>query len=274
MNNLLPHSLRHPRSSNLPARVHSVLAALLVCLSFHSMALAEWTIISTKSIGSPCPGLDVVQTECKNGDATARLTALVFKDNTYTLRVVDSPSPGNAILENSLRHAGVPAGVNGGYFHPDFTPLGLVVSNATTLHNYEKAKLLSGVVGADSSGRISILRSTEYRSKKPDFRDAIQCGPMLLEKGSPVSGLNAERIARRTAAATGTSGLAALVYISSVSLKDAAQILALPKIFGAWAPSSALNLDGGTSSGMWADAIISLPEIKRVRNFLAVVPLD
>jgi len=60
--------------------------------------------------------------------------------------------------------------------------------------------------------------------------------------------------------------------LCSVTLADAAEILALPKILGSWAPSTALNLDGGSSSTLWARDIISLPEIKRVRNFLEVVP--
>jgi hypothetical protein len=81
---------------------------------------------------------------------------------------------------------------------------------------------------------------------------------MLVEHGKPVQGLNASRIARRTAAATGPNGSTALVYITSVSLEDAANILALPNIFGSWAPRSALNLDGGTSSGLWADAVVEL----------------
>lgn len=244
----------------------------MVFLAGAHASMAQWAVAGTKTLQSPRPGLEIVQTDCKNGKSTARLTAIVFKEKAFTLRVVDSPSPGNAILENTLRHAGIPAGVNGGYFHPDFTPIGLVVSDGKILHPYEKAKLLSGILGSDSQGRITILRSSDYRRKPPAFRDAIQCGPMLVEHGKPVPGLNASRIARRTAAATGPGGSTALVYITSVSLEDAANILALPGIFGSWTPRSALNLDGGTSSGLWADAVVSLPEIKRVRNFLGIVP--
>ena len=237
-------------------------------------ASAEWAITSSKSLGSPEKGIQVIESSCRDGDASARVTAIVFNEKQATLRVVDSPSPGNATLENTLRHAGVPAGVNGGYFHPDHKPIGLVVANGDSIHSYEKAKLLTGIVGAKLDGRISIIRSTTYQKKPVPFQDAIQCGPMLVEDSSPVAGLNAERIARRTAAATGSGGNVALVYISSVTLADAANILSLPNIFGTWSPTSALNLDGGTSSGLWADNVVALPEIKRVRNFLGVVPRD
>ena len=260
-------------SARSPARICSVLAAVFFAIIVPSTS-AEWTITSSNSLGSPAEGIQVIESSCRDGKASARVTAIVFNEKQANLRVVDSPSPGSATLENTLRHAGVPAGVNGGYFHPDHKPIGLVVANGESIHSYEKAKLLTGIVGAKKDGRVSIIRSTTYQKKPVTYRDAIQCGPMLVEDSSPVAGLNAERIARRTVAATGSGGNAALVYITSVTLADAANILSLPNIFGTWSPTSALNLDGGTSSGLWADNIVSLPEIKRVRNFLGVVPRD
>ncbi|MFM8981990.1 MAG: phosphodiester glycosidase family protein, partial [Spartobacteria bacterium] len=87
-----------------------------------------------------------------------------------------------------------------------------------------------------------------------------------------VAGMNSEKLARRTAVATGPNQRCALIYLTSITLADAAEILSLPKILSAWTPATALNLDGGSSSTLWARDIISLPEIKRVRNFLEVVP--
>lgn len=268
-----PQAFSLTESARSPARIHSVLAAVFMAI-FVPAAPAEWTIISSKPLGSPAEGILVIESSCRDGDASARVTAIVFNEKQATLRVVDSPSPGSATLENTLRHAGVPAGVNGGYFHPDHKPIGLVVANGDAIHAYEKAKLLTGIVGAKTDGRISIIRSTAYQKKPVTYRDAIQCGPMLVEDSTSVAGLNAERIARRTAVATGSGGNVALVYTTSVTLADAANILSLPNIFGTWSPTSALNLDGGTSSGLWANNVVSLPEIKRVRNFLGVVSRD
>jgi hypothetical protein len=93
---------------------------------------------------------------------------------------------------------------------------------------------------------------------------------MLSENSAPVPGLNAEKIARRTAVATGPADQAALLYLTSVTLSDTAEILSLPKIMGSWRPTAALNLDGGSSSTLWARNTLSLPEIKRVRNFIEV----
>ncbi|MEI8292514.1 MAG: phosphodiester glycosidase family protein [bacterium] len=246
--------------------------ASLVLLAAVPATIADWSIVSATGLGEPAPGMEIIETHCVNGTQTARVTALCFNDKNHTLRVIDSPSPGSATLANTLRNAKVLGGVNGGYFHEDFRPVGLVISDGKTLNGFERAKLLSGVVGVKSDGHVSILRSGDYDSAKFQLHQAIQCGPMLVEDGHAVAGLNGDRIARRTVVAKGMGGQAALVYISSVSLADAARILALPSILDTWKPQNALNLDGGSSSGLWACNGVSLSEIARVRNFLAIVP--
>lgn len=248
------------------------LAALCLLAGIVLPAHAEWHIVATTPLGSPAPGVKAIEVRCENDEQSARLTALCFQENSHTLRVIDSPSPGSATLANTLAAAGAVGGVNGGYFHDDFRPVGLVISNGKTLHAFEQAKLLSGIVGVRPNGQIAILRSGGFQAHPPALRQAVQCGPMLVENGRPVGGLNAKRIARRTAVATGLHGHVALVHLTSVPLADAATILSLPGIFGDWPPRSALNLDGGTSTGLWAGKTASLAEIKRVRNFLAVFP--
>jgi len=233
---------------------------------------ADWSIVSAKVLGEPAPHVELIETHCVNGNQTARVTALCFNDKNHTLRVIDSPSPGHATLANTLTHAKAVGGVNGGYFHKDYRPVGLVISDGKTLHGFEKAKLLSGLVGVGQDGLVSILRSGDYLPAKSQFFQALQCGPMLVENDQLVQGLNDERIARRTIVGKGTRGETALIYISSVTLADAARILALPAILDTWKPKTAINLDGGSSSGLWAENGTSLAEIVRVRNFLAIVP--
>jgi hypothetical protein len=98
---------------------------------------------------------------------------------------------------------------------------------------------------------------------------------MLVEGGHATVGLNHERTARRTIVATDGHGQWALIYTTSVTLADAANILTLPGVLGDWAPVTALNLDGGSSSGLWASgnpSPVSLPEFGHVRNYLGIVP--
>ena len=255
-------------------KLHGRAAVLAALLAFSGNARAGWEILSTQILGTPAEGVSVIETNLQRPDpeGTARLVAIVFDNRSHTLRVVDSPKPGVANLSSILESRQAIGGVNGGYFEPDFTPVGLVVTAGKIRQKFKKAKLLSGIVATSPKGGVSIFRSSRFDPKPGAYLEAIQCGPMLVENSAPVAGLNSEKIARRTAVATGPNQRCALIYLTSITLADAAEILALPKILGTWTPASALNLDGGSSSTLWARDIISLPEIKRVRNFLEVVP--
>jgi len=251
--------------------VSAIIAVLFV---LPAIALGDWTVVSSKTTPGAAKGIEVVETELSRAEpaGTARVVAVVLDNRAHTLRVVESPKPGEAALADVMESHDALAGVNGGYFEPDFTPVGLVVAQGKTRQPFKKAKLLGGIVAVSPKGAVSILRSGRFDPKPGTYREALQCGPMLVENSSPVVGLNAGKIARRTAVATGPGGRVALIYLTSVTLADAAKILAAPKTLGPWKPASALNLDGGSSSGLWARGVISRPEIKRVRNFLAVVP--
>lgn len=268
-----PFTRRSPVPAAVVTRPWGVVLAFHAALSFTILTLAaDWNVVSASGLGEPAPEVELIETRCVNGNQTARVTALCFNDKNHTLRVVDSPSPGSATLANTLSHAKAIGGVNGGYFHKDYRPVGLVVSDGKTLHGFETAKLLSGLVAVMPDGRVVILRSGEYAPAKSPLPQALQCGPMLVEGGCIVPGLNDLRIARRTILAKGARGETALIYMSSVTLADAARILALPSVLDTWKPRTAINLDGGSSSGLWTSKGFLLPEIARVRNFLGIFP--
>lgn len=245
------------------------LAAILLaatCATLH----ASWEIVSTNRLESPHASVDIVEIECRSPSARARVTMATCGEGT-TLRVLDSPSPGVSTLAGVMARVDALAGVNGGYFHRDLTPIGLVVSDGQTLHPLETAKLLSGLVIVRGASAPTIIRTAAYNKGKPPTQ-ALQSGPMLLEDGKPVAGLHADKIARRTFVATSPDGRFAIGYITSVTLADAARILALPGVLGSWGKVDALNLDGGSSTAFWSATGTVLPGFKKARNFLAVVP--
>ena len=248
------------------------LAALVLALGI-AHGHAEWTLTSSEVLATPARGLVVRESRVSNGSAQVTLTAILFSEKSHSLRVVDSPNPGQTRMAEVFAASEVVAGVNGGYFHDDLRPVGLVVSNGQQIHGFEKAKLLSGILTV-RPGKTEIVRSAQFEVGK-NLREALQCGPMLLEDGHAVPGLNSERLARRTVVATDSRSRWALIYLTSVSLADAARILLVPGTLGDWTPAAALNLDGGGSSGLWADASpapISRPEFSYVRNYIGIVP--
>ena len=132
-----------------------------------------------------------------------------------------------------------------------------------------KARLISGVL-AVSKTRVELLRSSEYSSRKNTI-SALQCGPFLVDGGTPVAGLNDTRPARRTFVCTGGADRAAIGYCSAVTLAQLGTILATPEL----KVQRALNLDGGSSSAFWfagERGVSSMPESKTVRDFVVIVP--
>jgi uncharacterized protein YigE (DUF2233 family) len=190
-----------------------------------------------------------------------------------TLEVIDQPKPPRQGLAETMAQNGALAGVNGGYFDPENAPVGLLVSHGKMIAPLRKAKLLSGVLFA-ASDRIDIARASRFTISRK-IRAAVQCGPLLVERGVPVAGLNDSRSARRTFAAVDGKGEAAIGICSAVSLAQLAGILVVPHALGEERPARALNLDGGSSSAFWfagQERTISFPETKTVRDFIAVLP--
>lgn len=254
-------------------RFPRVLPTALLALAGLALPAHAWDLASGEVLATQPEGLVVREARLTSGNQTVNVTSLVFSEKSHALRVLDSPSPGSTKLASLLPSLNLAAGINGGYFHSDMRPVGLVVAGGERVHPFEKAKLLSGIVWV-REGRPEIVRSSRYT---PDARlsEALQAGPVLVENGESVPGLNTERRARRTVVATDGKGRWALSYMTSTTLAEAARILLTPGVFGEWTPRMALNLDGGGSSGLWAAATpapVSRPEFSYVRNYLVVVP--
>ena len=243
----------------------------LVAVMGHSRA--GWILETWKELGV-LPGNAVAwEGEVSSDGLTARINGVSFGSKECVFRVIDIPPGEPTSLQSALVAAGAFAGSNGGYFHKNFTPLGLTVAAGKILHPFERAKLLSGVL-AVRQGRIELVRSGRFKPGS-DVEEALQGGPWLVEKGEPVAGLNDERLARRTLVANDGKGHWALVAISPVTLAQAARILVVKGVAGSWTVANALNLDGGSSTALRAAvddrALIDISSFGRVRNYLAII---
>lgn len=210
-------------------------------------------------------------------DREAIVDVVRFEAADAVLRVVDQGVAGEQDLAGAMAGAGATAGINGGYFHPDRQPLGLVISGGVTIHPEERARLLSGVLLVFANGSMRLQRVHEPRPKL-DLREALQAGPFLVDAGRPVAGLDASRAARRSVLATDGAGRWAILIIDRATLAEAAGLLATPGVLGDGIQiQRALNLDGGSSTGLWVKGEAGAapryqPEFGTVRNFLGVFP--
>ena len=208
------------------------------------------------------------------GEATsggrAELQLALFANQSATLRVIDQPNSDRRLAQ-IMEQENCLAGVNGGYFDPQGAPVGLLISGGKTIAPFRRARLLSGVLAA-RPGSIEIFRASEFPNRKKSWREAVQCGPFLVDGGKAVAHLDDTRAARRTFVLTTSDRQAAIGYCEPVTLAHLARILA------ALSPlkvARALNLDGGSSSAFWCrttEQTISVSEIKSVRDFLAIMP--
>ena len=249
-------------------------AAILVLL-VSSTAHAQWTQISSQSEPSPSRGLEhryIVVEDSAAGDR-ASLELAVFSTKSCRLRIIDQPNEPRVDLEEVMGRGNFLAGVNGGYFDPDYKPIGLLIVDGTMIAPLQKARLLSGVLSA-SVKKVQISRVAEFSiAQKPEA--AVESGPMIVDLGKSVRGLESTRGARRTFAAVGAGDKAALGFCSDVTLADLSNILASISIPD-FKIQRALNLDGGSSSAFWFKranrSAFSISEEKPVRDFVAIVP--
>lgn len=250
-------------------------AALLVLWLLCATSLrAEWRIVSAQPQGTAAGGVVHLVTEAEEAETGTRATLhfAIFSSKSATLRVIDDPEVDDSLDAIMAREKCV-AGVNGGYFEPDYAPLGLLVSDGEMIAPLRKAKLLSGVVSA-TNARVQIQRAGEFSGKaKPAA--ARQCGPFLVERSRAISGLNDTRRARRTFVATSGGDRAVIGYSTHVTLAQLGALLATPGVAGEFKVQRALNLDGGSSSGFWfagENGVFSIREQKRVRDYIGIQP--
>ncbi len=236
---------------------------------------AKWRVLHEEAAGmSALASWRQLRVAGDEGEVT--LSLVRFDDRHATLRVVDQPQSWTFgdTLGDSMRQAGAIAGVNGGYFQPDFTPLGLVIADGRRMGQFTRSSLVSGMVRV-IRGQPALVWNSESSAAEA-ASDLLQAGPRLLSGGQPVSGLNGSKSAARSFVATDGANGWLIGVASSVSLRGLAELLATPGLVSGLRLDRALNLDGGRSTAFFSRLSdgreINEPGWSTVRNYLAVVP--
>lgn len=206
---------------------------------------------------------------------------VAFDSRTHRLVVVDQEGgPGSryaTAADAGSRTGGVMA-LNAGFFTPEGKPLGLVVSAGRVAGSWNSASSLgSGVWFEDSSGTPAIRRRGEIGSSSARrTRELIQAGPMLVENGRAVGGLESQKSSARTVILWDGSTRWWIGRGAPCTLAALANALAGPGPAG-WSVRHALNLDGGRSVDLWVSGAVSggpashrPPWNRAVRNFLVL----
>jgi exopolysaccharide biosynthesis protein len=258
------------QKSQLPT-ANRKLQSLLALLCFLPTTLfGEWRVLDRQ----PSEPVDGVPFGLKLTDdaTTANLLLIIFHPDRFTFRVVSNEEGRYGSVSDAATAIDAVAGINGGYFQLDGTPVGLLISDNRTIHPFGTAKLLSGVVFV-RDGKPGIVRSSRFARLK-NVSQAIQCGPFLVEEGRTLTGLNNGRSAARTFVFAGSSSVWGFGICRSVTLAEMGQILVVPGLLGRTSVISALNLDGGSSTQFWArsgDGAINSSSLALVSDYLLLV---
>lgn len=192
----------------------------------------------------------------------------------------DGPDTKFADAAAAAKARGGIAATNAGFFTPEGAPLGLVVSSGAVSGAWNSSSSLgSGVWFEDASGKSSISRRENLgRARASSMRELIQAGPLLVENGHAITGLEANKTSARIVILWDGGTQWWIGRGSPCSLAALGQALANAKPAG-WKIRQALNLDGGRSADLWVSAataggpFVSRPPWNRpVRNFLVLVP--
>jgi len=207
---------------------------------------------------------------------------VAFDSRNYRLVVVDQPGgPGTRFADaaDACHSMGGLAAVNAGFFTPEGKPLGWVVSNGKPSGTWNSTSSLgSGLWLELASGQSAITRREKTgRLGVASVHELIQAGPMLVENGSTVSGLDAAKSSIRTVLLWDGGSRWWIGRSSACTLSQLASTLNHSQPAG-WPVRHALNLDGGRSADLWiSDAIPGDPITRRtpwnrpVRNFLILM---
>jgi hypothetical protein len=205
-----------------------------------------------------------------------------FDSRDYQLVVADqADGPGSVYADAAAAaHArGGVAAINAGFFTPEGAPLGLVMASGKNSGSWNSASSLgSGVWHAGPSGSPRISRRESLgRTAATGMRELIQAGPLLVENGRTVGGLESSKSSARSVIVWDGGTRWWIGCSSPRTLAALGQALADGEPAG-WPVRHALNLDGGRSSDLWISGSVSGGPVMRrppwnrpVRNFLVLV---
>jgi hypothetical protein len=205
---------------------------------------------------------------------------VAFDSGSHHLVVVDQPGgPGSrfADAEAAGNSRNGLAAINAGFFTPEGAPLGKLIAAGKSAGSWNRGSSLgSGVFYESPAGNPAIARR-EAVSPAAAQRELLQAGPMLVENGHAVGGLNADKPAARMLVLWDGGSRWWIGRSSICSLAELGNALGQGSPAG-WPIKNALNLDGGRSADLWISGKIPGGPIverpiwnKPVRNFLVLV---
>lgn len=256
-----------------------LIIAIILLIANITPILAEPRIIEEKPLPNQLGNYRHIRVNLE--DRNIDLYVATLNDN-YQANIFLQPIP-NQFFAKSLDELAISekaiVAINGGFYTRNFQPAGLFIQNNITLRKLSKERLLATCVKVNGD---KLLLETQ-RENCLDAANAMQTGPLLINDGKEDEAIKLlqQRAAklktffdanRRTVLAQANDHKLVVITTSPCSLADLTQILKdYPSTFGVNRIITAINLDGGSSTGMYirfnADPFY-FSELKNVKTFI------
>jgi uncharacterized protein YigE (DUF2233 family) len=169
----------------------------------------------------------------------------------FQVRVLDSRSFGMIRMEikTLVKRAQALAGVNGGFFLPDYKPLGLLIVDGREANPVRKADWGIFLI---QENHPRIIHTKEFHNEK-SVSQALQVGPRLVISGRELQ--LKKQVARRSALGITLRDEIILLNTQDTEAyaQDLAHIFRLPQSEGGLECRDAIALDGGPSAQMYGE---------------------
>lgn len=235
---------------------------------------AGWSAIA-KFNGQPLVGnASAMEYTIGRQNHSFEIQLVVFDDRQFELQVIDQPKDwsGGSKITECMRGAAAIAGVNGGFFTPEFTPMGLMISQGKRTGAWQTGPLITGAVVVTSHPQL--LWNAEVNPS--EAHELVQAGPRLVDSGQAVAGLDSRKRSTRTFIANDGGHQWLLGLAHEITLSELAELLSTPGLMPAFNTQRALNLDGGHSSALYYRTNDGREHVhpgwSTVRNYLGIVP--
>ncbi len=176
--------------------------------------------------------------------------------------------PGNVIKDRF----GCSYLISGGFYDPNFKPIGLLISEGREVSSWQKNQLFNGIFSINHFDTARITREVPQDS----LRVALQAGPLVFENGKRVIYKSSVVFERRIV--LGVTGENKPIFLAFWSQENFLKGPTLEEIsyliekinreFGLNI-ADAMNLDGGTASFFFGNELV-LGEVNLVASFFCV----
>jgi exopolysaccharide biosynthesis protein len=264
---------------------HTAFAAEKICSSrLDTARIIRWKKIS--------PGLEVRDFSIQFEDGSySRMTGVRINPDLFHIRLLWKEKKNSFLLSAGeiARQTNASVVVNAGYFDKKWRPLGYFQSgnkiyNSRLLFRGRRRALHLGAVFYVRNKTDEIGIATREAFNAAGVREAFQAGPYLVRRGKPDLGLEAyrefRRPDRRTILALGKKGRLLLLVSEEIgrgiSWCELQYFLSLPEPEGGLGVLDAMNLDGGSSSQLYARGKTSSRHVKgrTVPALIVVIPRE